>query len=519
MSTFTARLEAAVRGPAPAPDAAETFAFLLASKHASSPTPEFLPMGHAHWDGKTFPDCGETSLRNFLLAMLWTGGDHLDPQRLADLQGRFGPETKDADLGPAQARFERTLRFFQAHPTLSAQGTHACRDEWAAIVSGVNREAQDPLPVPYRDAGSCNLAGEGVEAMLNLVAHLLPDPGLNAPWPGAGPGRAEAVVRKLDRLCELFSRDGARLDWRVNGGKQDVRRMADLDFSRETVPLLTWQFRDRHYDLESRHLAPGTSLFETLAKMSTDYWVQAIIRPGILMPATGRSVLRIRSLRDHFMYSHDGIAAVDLFMETIDHMGLGRGHERWDLYSILVYRGFPRNAAAFAGMAAYYAVIPDPAFHPLPGLRDLPQEDRNRLLAESLGAFESRLARMLIDHGAQANAKNARGTPMVLLVDAGSSLDYQDKLEALAAAGADLDARDARGRNLLHAAVERHNPVAVEFLLGKGLDPLAKDLEGRTPLDIARMATGPSRCLDLLERAMDVERKAASSPATEPPPL
>jgi ankyrin repeat protein len=63
----------------------------------------------------------------------------------------------------------------------------------------------------------------------------------------------------------------------------------------------------------------------------------------------------------------------------------------------------------------------------------------------------------------------------------------------LAAAGADLEARDNQGRTALHQAVMRGWGATVRALLDAGADPAATDNAGRTPVDLSKgvEASGP----------------------------
>lgn len=55
-------------------------------------------------------------------------------------------------------------------------------------------------------------------------------------------------------------------------------------------------------------------------------------------------------------------------------------------------------------------------------------------------------------------------------------------LKALSKAGADMLGRRWGGATLLHKAATRHNEDAMNWLLALGLDPLARDGDGDTPL-------------------------------------
>jgi hypothetical protein len=488
-------------------------------------TPTFLSMGNASWNGSFFPDCGETSLRNFFLAMLWTGGKSLDSRLITDLETRLTPEAKVVALGPAQVRFGQLIQFFKDHPDLAAQGTQECRNKWAAIVSDVNMGANDPLPVPYRTAGACNLAGYGVEAMLNLVAHLLPDPVLNAPWPEPGPARSAAIAGKLDRLCALFPRGGARLDWETDGGKRIAGPYTPLTFTNGTEPLFSWDFKEGHYDLTSYRPVPQHDPVITNAAFSTtDYWVKAIAWPRV-PDAFFHDAHRVTFLRpnERYYFRHVGDEADNI----IGAMVQGHGPVDLGVLSLLVYRGLPRSIDHYGNLSQFYVSIRERPERVIPGLRDLPQADRDRLLADSLSQGSLMTARLLVDHGARVDARDAQGRPMVHLAATDLGLWTLPKLHLLAVSGADFQARDARGRTALHAAAECGNVEAVTVLIGKGLDIYARDSEGKTPMDLARESASPFPetlppsiriYLEFLEQALRVENKTVTPALATPGP-
>jgi len=102
----------------------------------------------------------------------------------------------------------------------------------------------------------------------------------------------------------------------------------------------------------------------------------------------------------------------------------------------------------------------------------------------------------LIKHGADANAKDVSdgrtALHWVALLEEVDT-DPADIPRRLAAAGAlldgkaDINARDVRGDTPLHATAFLGNARMVEFLLARGANPAAKNNDGRTPADMARM--------------------------------
>ena len=99
------------------------------------------------------------------------------------------------------------------------------------------------------------------------------------------------------------------------------------------------------------------------------------------------------------------------------------------------------------------------------------------------------MVRLLLEHGARATVRNAQG-----IVPQGGDLP---SVELLLAAGGDLNTTDYLGRTRLHHATD---PAVIGHLRARGLNPEARDQDGRTPffyvqtLDhaVALLAVGPN---------------------------
>ena len=76
-------------------------------------------------------------------------------------------------------------------------------------------------------------------------------------------------------------------------------------------------------------------------------------------------------------------------------------------------------------------------------------------------------------------------------------------INALAAAGADVDAADSAGVTPLMRAAETGQPDKVMALLNAGAATRTKAADNRSALDRARAAAGDAakRCVEILERA------------------
>ena len=125
------------------------------------------------------------------------------------------------------------------------------------------------------------------------------------------------------------------------------------------------------------------------------------------------------------------------------------------------------------------------------------------------------IARLLLRHGADINLKNSRGhTPAYyailsgrtrladLLLQQGADVDAskllleaahqnipdRDAIIFLAAHGADLEARDAKGDTALIIAIRQGNHRLARHLVAEGADVNARDAEGKRAIEIAKQA-------------------------------
>lgn len=114
-------------------------------------------------------------------------------------------------------------------------------------------------------------------------------------------------------------------------------------------------------------------------------------------------------------------------------------------------------------------------------------------------AYQTRIVRALIARGADVRARNRRGAqPLHYAVDGGPGSpawdpDEQAKIIALLIeAGADPNAGDKSGVAPLHRAVRNRCAAAVKALIAGGADPRAPNGNGSTPLLLATQNTGRS---------------------------
>jgi ankyrin repeat protein len=107
--------------------------------------------------------------------------------------------------------------------------------------------------------------------------------------------------------------------------------------------------------------------------------------------------------------------------------------------------------------------------------------------------------RDLLAGGADVSARNRRGAqPLHYAVDGGPGSPrwnpdaQRATISALLAAGADPNTMDKNGSSPLHRAVRNRCADAVQALLDGGADPRRPNGAGSTPLQLARWTTGKS---------------------------
>jgi len=134
---------------------------------------------------------------------------------------------------------------------------------------------------------------------------------------------------------------------------------------------------------------------------------------------------------------------------------------------------------------------------------DARDEDGKTALVRAAGAENARMVRVLVDHGADVQAADAKGMT-ALHAAAASPADARilPMVSALLAAGADVHAQGMDGRTPLFGAASK---AAVDLLLDAGADIEHRDRSGNTPLTCAAMTWKPHAMRALLERGADPE--------------
>lgn len=129
---------------------------------------------------------------------------------------------------------------------------------------------------------------------------------------------------------------------------------------------------------------------------------------------------------------------------------------------------------------------------------DVNEKDNNGFTAliHAAGSGHTKIAGVLIDNGADVNAKNRAATVLMTAVGWG----HIENVELLINRGADVNVKNAYGSTALMYAADGGFPEIVKILIANGADVNAKDDDGITALRLAAKH-GYTEIEDLLEAA------------------
>jgi uncharacterized protein len=133
-------------------------------------------------------------------------------------------------------------------------------------------------------------------------------------------------------------------------------------------------------------------------------------------------------------------------------------------------------------------------------------------LARAAKTCDIPIMRALLDGGADATLTLANRTTTAMIA-AGGNAPEPKVLEAvtlLVERGVDVNAFNANGQTVLHNAARRGQNSVIEFVARKGAKLDRRDKQGRTALDIALGASGPSRRQGRAATAPVVNEKTAA---------
>jgi hypothetical protein len=207
---------------------------LISIEQGSSNLPRPISYGEARMiSGERYPDCGETSLRNFFNNMLY---DLKTSSFNTDLLGEIEEADPEIEFDPAIGQFYRKF------PTVSSALTSDARNEWGQTI------------VAYRDGGIVyKKPGYEIRSlgnpdnMLNLIGQLLfQDSSIRERrW------TSQSREEKLNTLCLIFSTDARQITWEYSQRKAKDSKGVKIKFKFNGDQAFTYLFDEGHFAISA----------------------------------------------------------------------------------------------------------------------------------------------------------------------------------------------------------------------------------------------------------------------------
>ncbi len=524
--------------------------FLMAKGHDAYENPILDGInyrGDTFYKDTIFPDCGETSLRNVLMAFLGHQGGALSVEVLDEVWKKITP-IPGVNLTSSEIPFQRMKRFFESYPSITQASTQQVHEDWAKVVADLNngqpvtnfndvqygRPSNGQIPVYEIKSNYSEDAPKGIFNMLNVVAKLIPDQILNMPWDNEKGKRFKQATQKLNRLCELFSRNGNDLSWRNQSTNNQTidSPFPALLLTIHSQPVYEWKFIAGHFDFKKVFsYKDDWRVHYTDRNFFENEWIASLfpISPDSFMRTSSPDQpIPVDIVYNCFLKSYYGaLNTINLVLSN--HLTqFGPLLSRWIDLSIPFNDPYAQKLISYflypwTRTPAVSAILEDPKFSPISEL--MATIDGRESLAkyydvvgyffkEINGQYLLEVTRNVLSKGADVNAvTSTKETPLHyvtknirneedrleiqnLLLQAGANVNAKDiydqtplhqasslpEVETFLKAGADVNAKTRSDETPLHTAVAKRNMNLVKLFLKAGANVDTQDKKRMTPL-------------------------------------
>jgi hypothetical protein len=212
------------------------------SKQPFPPIISYASAKHSSLNDANYPDCGETSLRNFLnIALFNPDTRRFDHKYLKSLKKK----------NPALSFSPALQAFYENHPDPGLSASQEARNAWSETVVS-NHAGVDYLKP--KEAPQCEI-NAGIDNAMAVFDRLF-YAGQKAQATPSPFNRTLPRKDRLNHLCETLSRPGFKLSWKdkipkPNGELSDTG--TELELSINGNPAFIWQFGGGHFSLQPIH--------------------------------------------------------------------------------------------------------------------------------------------------------------------------------------------------------------------------------------------------------------------------
>jgi ankyrin repeat protein len=503
---------------------------------------------HVAYRHQTYPDCGETSLRNFFYIVFNDHG-HFNPTYFATfVKEKLGEKTWSAPKGGENVQINdqqdpltQLYLYFMKYPSPSSGGSQQAHDEWSLIVSNLNQKTEtnkkiaETCPIkygPFSKCPDCEI-GPGLINMLNVIAHLIPDETLRKGWQEKE--KFKQAAEKLNRVSELFSRDNFKLAWDIQGKREVLKGTGiKITFAINDKNAFDWTMNPMHFEIKKVQSAgwPHTVSWAN-QKFENFPWLQSwFVKPDDLTHP-----LYLQQAPAFLIFGQD-LRNNDVMVQVADYLFT---KQYLDFYPLVVKRlrtlfsdqhsltqvkammiGHPDQRTLFTEAEQEKLKIGEKEiknllfnyilrYGYLSSLETLIKQDEKIVnaqdeygktpLHQAARNGQQAVTTLLLEKGAEVNAQDKDGaTPLHQAANNG----HQAVVALLLEKGTEVNLQGQYGKTPLHLAASEGHQEVVTLLLEKGAKVNTKDENGYTPLHLAALKGRQAVLVVLLEKGAKV---------------
>lgn len=194
--------------------------------------PKVNMITNAIFDGKSFPDCGETSLRNLLNIVSYDPEHSKFDATIIELLLGSAALTEEACCAPTKK--PTVLDYYRANPGTEKINEKKAHDDWAAVVSALNDT------IKYNDEHRCDIRG-GFNNMMKVITALFPN------------------IKTLQNFADILNQSDRKIECTIDTNALTQSEEIDdlvgdviITIRRPTTAPVEfiWHFAPKHFELD-----------------------------------------------------------------------------------------------------------------------------------------------------------------------------------------------------------------------------------------------------------------------------
>jgi ankyrin repeat protein len=462
---------------------------------------------HIKGANEAFSDCGETSLRNIFMLLLSAGNGGVVAGKSIDaLEAKIQliDEIELANYTP----YDKFKKFIQTNFDITQGTSKEIHDAWAELVSNLNENS--PATETNRIQYGRSLSGIKTDAlvyeiksyfskigaisiinMFNVIARIIPDKILNQAWTEGNDEqhkqeRYKQSETKLDRLCELFSRDNMTVSWKNESSatKNINTDFITIIFTINDADAFKWIFKVGHFDTERIINSEDDWRSNFNYSEYPNEWMASLFPRSLAIQKEKEyaALFPMTVIYNPLLRTFEGIKRTIGIVSDKKMKNFYPLISRWILHSI-----HPDNPNFVLSITDFLIKLPISLINDkekdniIQSILKIVGKNQN-LVALALKNKQDEVAKLFIEKEVDPNAKDENeNAPLHLAVSKGNT----DIVSMLIKAKATINITDKDDQTPLHLAASQKKVEIVDMLIkaGANLDLINKN--GLAPLHIA----------------------------------